>query len=218
MVLSLRELVLVFNEDGRYSKSITLKIVKRFPSGSPERRQAILQLDEEGRAAKASVYEELKKISLRLSMMSGDAVFVRRNIHAFFLICIQYWQIRISKTPIRQWVFSLRNVMTYTTSISVRVSTRVNDTTFVPEDSHLPMMEIKCGIVIPQDVWCGTSNIAQKREALLFSAMEELEEPDASVVLRGPSKERSAGLVSLFVAIWFTDITSVFTTIHQGAK
>mmetsp|Transcript_23778 Transcript_23778/g.54463 ORF Transcript_23778/g.54463 Transcript_23778/m.54463 type:complete len:453 (+) Transcript_23778:355-1713(+) len=61
MVLSLRELVLVFNEDGRYSKSITLKIVKRFPSGSPERRQAILQLDEEGRAAKASVYEELKK-------------------------------------------------------------------------------------------------------------------------------------------------------------
>jgi len=60
LAMSLRNLVLVFDDTGKYSRSITLAIVKRFPLGSPERRQAILRLEQDGRAARASVYEELR--------------------------------------------------------------------------------------------------------------------------------------------------------------
>ena len=62
--VSLRDLVLVFDENGKYSRSITLKIVKRFPPGSPKRHEAIIRLDQEGRAARSSVYEELKRESV----------------------------------------------------------------------------------------------------------------------------------------------------------
>jgi len=59
----LRDLVLVFCCIGKYSRSITLQIVKRSPPGSTERHKKILQLDQDGRAAKASVYEKLKSES-----------------------------------------------------------------------------------------------------------------------------------------------------------
>ncbi|EJK60374.1 hypothetical protein THAOC_19285 [Thalassiosira oceanica] len=69
--VSLRELVLVFDDVGKYSRSITLGIVKRFPPGSPKRHEAIIRLDQEGRAARASVYEELKSES-RYKMIVHD--------------------------------------------------------------------------------------------------------------------------------------------------
>lgn len=42
LAVSLRNLVLLFDDTGKYSRSITLTIVKMFPPGSPEQRQAIL--------------------------------------------------------------------------------------------------------------------------------------------------------------------------------
>ncbi|EJK51329.1 hypothetical protein THAOC_29506, partial [Thalassiosira oceanica] len=47
--VSLRELVLVFDDVGKYSRSITLGIVKRFPPGSPKRYEVIIRLDQEHR-------------------------------------------------------------------------------------------------------------------------------------------------------------------------
>lgn len=70
--VSLRGLVLVFNDIGKYSRSLTLEIVKRFPPGSPKRHEAILLLDQQGRAARSSVYEELKSESECNNMIIHD--------------------------------------------------------------------------------------------------------------------------------------------------
>ena len=71
LTVSLRELVLVFGDNGQYSRSVTLEIVKRFPPESKKRHQAILRLEQEGRAGKSTVYQQLKSES-ELNMIIYD--------------------------------------------------------------------------------------------------------------------------------------------------